>query len=680
MLEDLNAKREETQPAGSPSVVRCVPVPAWVEEEPYSLQTPEAADNCVANGVCRLLHDTQVNLSGPEHAWHCRWAQRVLTRTGAEHAAHFMVEFNPAHQRLDVHFIRVLRSTERLDHTRYDAFQTFRRETNLERLALDGRITVSLLIPDVRVDDIIETSVTVYGANPVLGGRYEGWMVFDSFHPWIEMRHRLLRPVEREISIKDFNLPPVRSTAVEDGVEVSRWRAIGLKRREAAAFAPPWVLLVPALQFSEFTGWNEIARLFAPHYQGTELPGDLVEEIDRLAALHNEPAERAAEWLRFVQRKLRYFALALGEGGMVPRRLETIWRSGFGDCKDAAQLYIAGARRLGLDACAALTSTTHGLALADFLPMPRLFNHCIVRLRLDNGLSYWLDPTMQTQSGRLENIFQPHVGWALPLTVDTDRLERPDAAVPLHYLNCEEEMRFGPKRRSPAELRRHIDYSYWAADSVRNRIANEGTTVYANEMLKDLKATWPAILEAKPVEIHDDQEKNCLTAVFAYEIPDCWDPDEGDRVAFKFADTTFVRELGLLNGTQRQEDVYLSRPRKVTRYLRMNMPCGWSGVGWSHEERTLGLSLVSKLDVDGRTISHSKELVVDAWAIPAAKAAAYNRIVLKLHENLLTIRARERLGKLRPLEGRQWHFAFPGVGTALVVFWLIMMLLNALSR
>src|SRR5262249_2035195 len=124
----------------------------------------------------RLLNDVQIDLDPSKSAWHHRRAQRVLTRAGAEQAAHFLAEFDPTYQRLDVHYIRVLRGELTFDHADLGALQIFRRETSLERLALDGRLTVSLVVPDVRVDDIVEISLTVHGANPVLDKKMSGWM------------------------------------------------------------------------------------------------------------------------------------------------------------------------------------------------------------------------------------------------------------------------------------------------------------------------------------------------------------------------------------------------------------------------------------------------------------------------------------------------------------------------
>jgi transglutaminase-like putative cysteine protease len=670
---------------------RCTPVPAWVERRPHLPQTSETEVHCIANGICRLLSDTQVDLRGTELAWHSRTAQRILTREGAERASHFVAEFDPAYQRIDVHFIQVLRGEEPIEHAAPSAFQVFRRESNLERLALNGRLTVSLLIPDVRVGDIVEVGLTVYGSTPVLGGRYAAWAGFDSFNPWLESRHRLIRPLSRKIFVKAFNNPPEPDITTSDDVEDSRWQIVGQKRLEAEELTPPWLVLVPALQFSEFGNWSEVASLFAPFYKDSAIPETLVEEIDRLSKAHESQEERAAEWLRFVQQKLRYFAFSLGEGGLMPRELEAIWSTRFGDCKDATKLYIAGARRMGLDACAALVSTTHGPALNEFVPSPGVFNHCIVRLCL-NGVSYWLDPTIQTQSGSLPHIFQPHAGWALPLTQDTARLEKMGSDEPLHVLHSEEDLSVGPKRDSPAKLRRHIDYFFWAADAVRNRIANEGAAEYARTILKELQSVWPGAVEMEPMEIRDDQAKNCLTLILSFEIRDCWkQADDGKRLSFSIIDTVITgSELNPLRGTPRRAEIYLGRPRKITRFLHMDMPRAWAGTGWLHEAEAPGVKFFTRLRIYGPTITNSKELVVTTWSIPAAQARAYGEVVKSLRENLLNIYASERFGKLRPMTvgrvsvGARLAAVMGGgfriVWLILVVLWLIGPLLRMLAK
>lgn len=662
----------------TPEPVHCAPLPDWVDHQPYSSNIPATDVSCIANGLCRLLYDVQVDLSHGDQAWHLRTVQRVLTREGAERAAHVVLDFDPGFQRLEVHFIRVVRGGECIEHARPEAFQLLRRETNLERLVFDGRLSATLLIPDVRIDDIIELGLTLYGTAPVLRGKYATWVVFDSFNPWYESRQRLLRPLERRVHTKRFNDPPEAIVTVGAETNDSRWQIVGQQRRELEPLTPPWLLLRPTLQFSEFDSWNEVASLFAPHYESDSLPEALAAEVDRLASTYETPEQRAVEWLRFVQRELRYFAISLGEGGLTPRPLDAIWSTRFGDCKDATRLYTAGARRLGLDACAALVSSTHGYSLNDFIPSAAVFNHCIVRLRL-NGVSYWLDPTASVQSGDLQNVLQPHMGWALPLTSQTTGLERLGSEQPLHVLHFDDEITVGPQRVSPATLRRNVVYCFWAADIIRHRFANEGTAGYSHATLKELQDVWPDIAEKAPIEVHDDPARNEIAITLSYEIRDCWRPGKAgvglDLVAPSGA---FGGELLPLSGASRETDVYLGRPRKLTSRLQLNMPCRWSGTAWLHQTEAAHLNYVDRFKVEGRAIHHSKELVIDAWSLPAVEAKEYGDIVKKIQQNMLIIWGRERLGKIGPRDyvrrnlfgGTRPHWL------VIIIFWLLLSLIT----
>jgi transglutaminase-like putative cysteine protease len=662
--------------------VYCVPIPAWVEHDPYSSPEASTGDAYIGNGVYRLLQDIQVDLCGSERGWHRRSVHRVLSRAGAEQVAHVTIEYDPAYERAEVHFIRIRRGDDCIEHARPDGFQILRREANLNRLSLDGRLTASLLIPDVRVGDIVETAITLSGDNPALGGKYATLFVFDDVNPWFDTRYRLRRPTQRVIAAKRFNAPPIAETATTDGVEDLRWHDLRPDQRTAEDLVAPWSIQMPALQLSEFAGWDGVVCLFRPLYEGGELPDALAVEIDRLATTYKQPAERAAEWLRFVQRELRYFALALGEGGYVPRKLDVIWSGRFGDCKDATQLYVAGARRLGLDACAALTATALSPGLDRFLPNSNLFDHCIVRLRLD-GISYWLDPTMPEQSGRLSVIYQPNTGWALPLAEGTVALEWMGGDEPIHHVNWVDEVQFGPRRESPAKLRRQIELYSWAADVMRHRMANEGTADYTRTMLQSLQSIWPEVTEAEPIVLQDDPPDNCLTVVLSYHVPKCWRPAEtGKNLAFDVVDTALPGELSVLNSVARQSDIYLGRPRRLTRRIILIMPKRWAGEGWSHAEHMTGATYTNRFDIEGRTLISSKEFVVDAWSAPASEAVAYNAIAARLNENQLSILARLRFGRIRSPVGILWKVAHKWQVIVFVVFLIItaLRLLAAVSR
>jgi hypothetical protein len=680
-MNDTNNESHRQEQSASVAAVHHVPPPQWIDEQPYSLASSVQADAYTDGGLCRILFDSQVNLNTSGSANYCRSVQRIVTRTGAEKAAQFAVEFDPSSQRIDLHFIRVIRGEEQIDHANTASLQLLRRETKLERLALDGRLTATLLIPDLRIGDVIEASFTVYSNSPILEGKYAAWLVFNAIAPWMEVRHRLLRPATREIFQKTFNAPPDSVVATKDDIVETKWRFTNQPRLEAEDFTPSWIVQVPAVQFTEFSNWREVAHLFLPYYACTELPVELSLEVDRLASSFTEPADRAAEWLRFVQRQLRYFALALGEGGLVPREIDAIWASRFGDCKDATRLFLAGAAKLGLDACASLTSTTHGLGLAEFLPSPSVFNHCIVRLRLD-GKTYWLDPTMPRQQGRLDVIYQPHGGWALPLALplseDAHDLERQNNDEPLYCRHSEQEFRFGSKPDSPVSLKLTIEHYSMVADFVRHRLENEGVTKYSEQMLNQMRGVWSNILETAPVQWQDNPADNRLTAIFSYEIRDAWKPQaKPGRLGFAVSSGSIAAELAPLKKTQRRNEVFLGRPRKLTWRVRMHMPRRWAGAGWNQVLNAWSVRYTNKLFIEAREVLLYKEMLIQGWSLPASHADEYQALVAKAHENLTTIAARVTLGRIHSAVGgffalsRNWRLVLWFLFMFMYLAWMI---------
>jgi Domain of Unknown Function with PDB structure (DUF3857) len=659
--DEIGAVRQlENGAPGTEATVRCVPPPGWVKHQEYSVPGTAADDAYVDNGLRRLLYDSQISLEATGFANYLRTVQSIISRAGAEKAAHFAVEFDPTYQRIDVHAIRVSRGESHIDHANAASFQLLRRETRLEKLALDGRLTASLLISDLRVDDVLDVAITIRSHHPVLGCNYAGWIAFNSTAPWLDARHRLLRPFDRELFQKPFNRPPEGAICNSHGTCEMSWSLAEQERLQVEDLSPPWKIQAPAIQLTEFRSWNQIALLFCPYYADSELPSDLAAEVDRLANEFPDAADRVAEWLRFVQRQLRYFALAFGEGGLIPRSIDVIWRSRFGDCKDAARLFVAGARKMGADVCAALVSTTHGPAIGELLPSPAVFNHCIVRVRL-NGRTYWLDPTMPRQEGRLDVIYQPHAGWALPLIPDSSLESLPDNE-PVHYRHTEGDLKIGSKVEEPAVLTFRVDLYSFAADALRHRIEDEGHSKYSEQVITELRTTWPELVETAPLSFMDERADNRLTAVFRYEIRNAWKPvDQKRRLGFRIAANSIAAELNPLKKTQRRTDIFLGRPRRSTWRVRIHMPRAWRGSGWNEVLNPTNLRVSNELAITEQTLILTKEILISAWTMPASEASAYQELVTKLRTNVTTVFASTFLGRIFPATGgplgltrRQW--------------------------
>ncbi|MGH9317005.1 MAG: hypothetical protein ACRD1P_07860, partial [Thermoanaerobaculia bacterium] len=160
-------------------------------------------------------------------------------------------------------------------------------------------------------------------------------------------------------------------------------------------------ILPPAGKFPElvFRNWNDVAAWF---YRKSlparrEAPAELV-----AAATSTDPLRDAPRW---VQDKVRYVAVEVGEGGYVPREPALVAKRLYGDCKDKSFLLMSLLTQRGIEVFPVLTRPRdHGRIDPDF-PSPVAFNHAIVavrvsgptglpaEVRLRDGVAVLFDPT-----------------------------------------------------------------------------------------------------------------------------------------------------------------------------------------------------------------------------------------------------------------------------------------------
>jgi hypothetical protein len=606
--------------------VRIAPLPAWVDQQAYAApeRPPEAFIN---GGLCTLLNDTQVDLCGPTRAWHMRSAERVVSTAGAERAAQFSVSFNPAFEDLHIHSICVIRDGVAFEHAKPENFEIFRRERRLERLMLDGRLSVTLITPDVRVGDLIETAYTIYGLNPALGGLHTAWIGFAWSAPILDTRHRLRHPATRPMAVKGFCNPPAEEKTEVDGVVDRRWRASERIATEPVDLVPPWMITQAEIQFSEARNWSQVAALFGPLYEERDpLPEALSAEIDALAAAHATLAARATAALRFVQSQIRYLAVSIGEGGFQPRDIATIWATRYGDCKDVSRLLTAIAQRMGLEACPALVNTQVGEGLAGTLPSPTAFNHCIVKMTIGDQI-VWMDATMRPQGGTLANLHQPYFGFALPLTGTESMLEPMPAPKMEHIVDVSEEVVLSKSVSEPALYRWRTVWRGWKADGLRDELRNEGEAAVVKRYLRQIRDTWPHAEIAEPTRFEDDPHANTITVSEAYRLPAAWRARDGAAIEFSTKDYFINGDLARLEFPTRQEPIHLGRPRLLTRTVTLIAPFMKKPSSWSRRTDTEHLSFLSLLETQKRTrFVLTQRLEVRADQTGGSHANAYGRI------------------------------------------------------
>lgn len=393
------------------------PVPKWAAQSEPMPVPPDAK-----GAVFIRQQDTEVHLDDKGQQLYNRYRIKIL-HSNALQLGNLSIAWNPASGSPVVHFIKIYRADEVIDILKTASFDILRREDQLEAAKLDGNLTAVLRVPDLRVGDEIEFAATIPTSDVTLGKDSAGLLLLGS-EP-APGRYRL------RLSWEEKNKPIVKMTTdmamvAQQGANAFDYRVDNPQTLTPAKDAPRRYLWQRVIEYSSFTDWQSISRRFAPLFANASnlnTDSSIKRETERIATAHTKPLDRAAAALKLVQQDIRYIYVGLNGGNLMPAGAEETWQRRYGDCKAKTALLMALLRELGVEAEAVLVNNSDADdGLDERLPSPRMFDHVLVRARID-GKIYWLDGTLPAVAPpNLEPIIPYR--WFLPLTKQGSGLEQ----------------------------------------------------------------------------------------------------------------------------------------------------------------------------------------------------------------------------------------------------------------
>lgn len=492
------------------------PAPKWVD-----VVAPDFNPSDTSAAQYIALRDKQVLLSDSGVSAYSRQVRVLRQPSGVEQGSQIQIEFDPSYQKLVLHQLAIWRDGKRIDKLSMKAFKVLQRETQLEQLMYDGRVTASAVLDDVRVNDRIELIYTLQGQNPVFAGKFadRDWGA-SSAVPIASYRYRLLAPTRRHIHRQ-----------AKEGVFTVTSRTVGeltetvVQRRNSPLVdidmgAPPSTYLDDAVQWSEFDGWADVAawgnRLFDKAIQSSDV---VMSELARLTAGSTSDMQRVEKVLDFVQSDIRYFGTEIGVNSHLPADAQTVIKQRYGDCKDKTTLLVSLLRAAGLTATPVLVSTAYREDVGALLPSPLAFDHVITQLTL-GGQTYWLDGTRGRQAGAglkwrnaegMGKVLLADAGQtaltAMPSNAEVVRMEGHDT---LHFTRPSE----------PPLLKASLTYHGDMAEGMRNMLDSQSLENLQKSQFAFYPRLYPHIEQQGPMQVQNDVLHNALTLTVNYRIPD----------------------------------------------------------------------------------------------------------------------------------------------------------------
>jgi hypothetical protein len=394
---------------------RYAPPAKWVQVA----EIPAIPDDPQAPAIQALLDDNQSLHEADGSAYYNRRVARVVKTEGLANAGSRTLTWDPLRERVTIHALAIVRGGQRIDVLQGGKdVLVLRREKNMERAMLDGRMSASIQIKDLQVGDLIDWAYTSERHDPVVGGRTNDFERMGWAGKIGRYRSRLLWdegvPLVWKAST-GFPEPKISKSGKTNELLVD---VSGVSAPKPPIGAPARFLRLGELQATTYRGWDDVSARMAPLYaKGATLAPDspIRAEAAAIAAASTDPKVRAFAALQLVEDKTRYLFLGMGDGGYKPAPADETWSRRFGDCKGKTVLLLALLRELGIEAEPVLVLAGPAAdGLDQRVPAAAQFNHVLVRARIA-GKAYWLDGTRSGDKGVLDDLDPPPFRWGLPV-------------------------------------------------------------------------------------------------------------------------------------------------------------------------------------------------------------------------------------------------------------------------
>lgn len=556
------------RPAAAAAGYTVEPTPGWVLPAP-----PEPAGlRLEAAPMHYALLDEQLQLDERGGTTAYQHVVRVVDEAaGLAQAAQLELVFDPAYQTLALHQLEVVRDGKRLNRLDRTRIRVLQRETELERQMVDGRLTVSVVVPDVRVGDRIDYAYSRRGANPVFAGRFFYSTLMGAPNaPVATARLRLLAPAGRTLHLQAGSALPAPQERVAAGWRDTQWLRTGLPQLRTDPNAPASAWLPHQAFFSEQGQWAEVSRwgegLFAE--PGPQRAVDA--KAAELRAATPDRAEQLRLALAFVQREIRYFGTEEGLHSHRPVPPERVLAQRHGDCKDKVGLLVALLRRLDIAATPVLVSSSLRGDVAMLWPSPLAFDHAIVRVVLD-GQTYWFDATRDQQTGTLAN--RQAQGFLRGLVLDGSSTAL--AVLPGGFdqlrMQVEDRVQVG-RFPEPAQLVSRITYRGDLADLYRAWLAARSPEDVANAMAEPYLKLYPAARSTAALKVERSEDDDAITLVQAFELPGFWRYPEQRVLVAELGHWSIAQALAVPKAERRRDALALPYPGRYRHVITLQLP------------------------------------------------------------------------------------------------------------
>ena len=573
-------------------------LPRWV----ISIDSFEEKTLNGSSGYQYYLVDLQENLI--EQSLYRHYAIKILNSEGVQSMSDLDITFDPTYQKLQFHKLQVIRDGKKIDKLKDSDIKIIQREKNLERSLYDGSLTAVINLKDIREKDVIEYSYTVIGFNPINKGKYSTTFYQEYTIPTNRIFNRIVIDKNKEIKFKYFEKakqPIVKN--IDNSIEYL-WDIKDSSYKLYDNNVPIWFDNQKRVSISMFDSWEGVVDWAIPLYNFSEKEIKGIKLKDTKSSLISESIveEKILELIRFVQDEIRYFGFESGISAYKPNSPLKVLNQRFGDCKDKSLLLVSLLRNEGITAFPVLVNSQLKFEIENQLPSNSVFDHCIVNFS-HKGKDYFIDPTLSSQGGSLENISFPDYKRGLLIKPNQSKL----VSIPESNnskLNITEVITV-KSIGGDAEMMVRTEYLGNKADNIRSYFNTNSRETIQKEFLNYYSSLYPSIEVADEIRLYDNHRNssNIVVVEEYYNVKKFWLDADNKSYYCEIYPIVLESELNYPKSAKRNMPYYIGVPSSFSQTTTVYLPEVWSVSDAKISIEGEGFVYENNIKGDGKTVS-----------------------------------------------------------------------------
>lgn len=235
-----------------------------------------------------------------------------------------------------------------------------------------------IIFPQFAAGDTAVYTVKITSKEPLFPGQFTYGVAFPRNFSFDEVRETITAPASMPLQVAAHEVQFDKQTSDSNIVYNFRYSAPNPTVQAVSSVSP--LALMPRFSVSSFKDYAALGRAYAAATEPKIAVTPKVEALaDAITAGTDDRRAQAEKLYDWVSGHIRYVAVELGKGSIVPHDADSIVANGYGDCKDHDALLRALLKAKGIDSVSVLINATNSYEMSD-VPTLEDLNHVITWL------------------------------------------------------------------------------------------------------------------------------------------------------------------------------------------------------------------------------------------------------------------------------------------------------------